>query len=257
VYPEIFGFVKSYGLMLAISFLVGIFLSVRRGRPHGLSSDLILDLVFAVLVSSIVGVRLFYVLTHLGDFEPWYRVFYIWDGGLTLYGGIAAAVATVWWLCQRRGVAFLRVADILAPGVALGIGITRIGCFLSGCCFGTPTTLSWAVCFPPGSPASLRLGDACVHPSQLYGSIGGFVVAALLIGFEKRSSAPGTTFGRFLALYGLSRFLVDISRYYEAEQMAALGLSSNQWISVLLIGLGTWVLVSGRRAAGNKGGRYA
>ena len=79
MHPVIFGFIKSYGLLLALSFLVGIWLSVRRGRRRGLSPDLVLDLCFAVLISSLIGVRLYFVLTHPGHFHPWYRALYIWD----------------------------------------------------------------------------------------------------------------------------------------------------------------------------------
>ena len=100
MYPEIFGVIKSYGLMLAISFALGMWLSVRRGRPEGIPAETILDLVFGVLVSSIVGVRLFFVMTHPGSFDPWYRAFFIWDGGLTLYGGIVGALAAGWWWCR-------------------------------------------------------------------------------------------------------------------------------------------------------------
>ncbi len=91
MHPELFGFVKSFGLLLALSFALGMVLSVRRARPYGIPAETVLDLIFGVLVSSLIGVRLFYVLTHLGSFDPWYRAFFIWDGGLTLYGGIVLA----------------------------------------------------------------------------------------------------------------------------------------------------------------------
>ncbi len=249
MHPRLFGFVKSYGLMLAISFLVGTLLSIRRGRTRGMSPDLVIDLIFAILVSSLIGVRLFYVVTHLSDYHSLVQIVAIWDGGLTLYGGIVLSTLTVWWLSRRRGIPFLRVADVLSPGVVLGIGITRIGCFLAGCCYGHPTACSLGVNFPASSPATLQFGQTAVHPSQLYGSAGGFLVFATLLLWERRPAPEGSTFGRFLLLYGLVRFAIDFTRYYEPDQMIG-ALTNNQWISVALIATGTFVLwsIRGREA---------
>jgi phosphatidylglycerol:prolipoprotein diacylglycerol transferase len=254
MYPEILGFVKSYGLMLALSFAVGLWLNIRRGRVHGVSAEAASDLIFGVLVSSIIGVRLAYVLTHLGGFDPWYRAFFIWDGGLTLYGGIILATLTVYVMCRRRGIPFLVAADMISPAVVLGIGLTRIGCFMAGCCYGHPSDIFCHVTFPAAAPASLQFGLVPVHPSQLYASAGGFLVFAVLLGLEKVWDYRGATFGRFLLLYGASRFAVDFSRYYEPEQVMALGWSNNQWFSVALMLVGLVVLVTCWRARANRGG---
>ncbi len=241
--PRVFGFVKSWGLLLALSFVVGIWLSIRRGRRRGIEPDTVLDICFAVMVSSLIGVRLAYVLTHLSQYDPWYRIFFIWDGGLTLYGGVILAIAAVWWAARRRGIPFLRIADVLAPGVMLGIGITRIGCFLAGCCFGKPTDLPWGVHFPPTCRAGTEFGAQALHPAQLYSSAVAFGVFGLLIWLEKKPARPGTTFGRFLLFYGLTRFLLEFTRYIEPTQVIALGLSNNQWISLALVAAGFVVMI--------------
>jgi len=247
MHPELFGVVKSYGLMLALSFAAGMWLSVRRARPRGIAPETVMDLVFGVLVSSIIGVRALYVATHASQFDPWYEVLFIWDGGLTLYGGILAATATVWWMCRRRGIAFLDMADIFAPGVVLGIGLTRIGCFLAGCCFGKPTTCAVAVHFPAEAPASLTFGGRAVHPTQLYASAAGFAVFGLLLLAERRPSGRGATFGRFLFLYGVARLVEDAFRYHEPGQMM-MGLGANQWVSGALVVVGAAVVAAARRA---------
>jgi phosphatidylglycerol:prolipoprotein diacylglycerol transferase len=215
MYPEIFGVVKSYGLMMAISFALGFWLSVRRGRKHNLSSEVILDLVFGVFV----------------------------------YGGIGLATLTVWVMTRRRNIPFLVIADIFSPGVILGIGITRIGCFLAGCCFGSPTDCACGITFPADAPASLHFGHVPVLPSQLFASAGGFIVFALLLLLERVSDYRGATFGRFLLLYGLSRFAVDFSRYYEPEQIMMLGWTNNQWISVGMMATGLVVMIIFARMA--------
>lgn len=246
MHPELLGVVKSYGLTLAISFALGMWLSVRRARPHGISAETVLDLIFGVLIASIIGVRALYVVTHATEFDPWYRALFIWDGGLTLYGGILAATATVWWMCRRRGIPFLVIADTFAPGVMLGIGITRIGCFLAGCCFGKPTTCALAVHFPADAPASLTFGGRAVHPTQLYASAAGFAIFGLLLLSERRSLGRGATFGLFLALYGVARLVEDMFRYYEPGQVL-MGLSNNQWLSAVLVVAGALVVFRARR----------
>lgn len=247
MHPVILGPLKSYGLTLSLSFLVGILLCLRRGRARGLSADTVMDLCFAVLISSLVGVRLLFVVTHPGAFQPWYRALYIWEGGLTLYGGIILATATVWWLSHRRGVPFLVVADVMAPAVALGIGITRIGCFLNGCCFGHPTTLPWGVVFPPDSLPARVFGALPLHPSQLYSSAGGLAVAAALLLLERRGAPAGVTFGRFLLFYGVVRFVEDFARYYEAGARLPAGITVNQAVSAALAAGGVALLMSLRR----------
>lgn len=254
MYPEIFGVIKSYGLLLALSFVLGLLLSIRRGRPYNLSSETITDLIFVCLVSSMIGVRLFYVLTHLGEFHPWYRAFFIWDGGLTLYGGIVGSILAVLYVTRRKGIPFMVIADIFAPGVILGIGITRIGCFLAGCCFGMPTDCSCGVTFPLGAPATKFFGQVAVHPSQLYGSLGGFLILGSLLLLEKVWNYRGATFGRFLFLYGVARFVIDFSRYYEPEQVMLLGWSNNQWISVGFMAAGIVIMILG--AKGKFGGPW-
>jgi phosphatidylglycerol:prolipoprotein diacylglycerol transferase len=136
----------------------------------------------------------------------------------------------------------------MAPALALGIMLTRIGCFLSGCCFGKTTTQSWGVHFPLDSPAgsyaaevagALGLDRVALHPSQLYASFCAFVTLVLLYVFQKRLVKRGAIFGLMLFCYGIFRFSLDFTRVYEENMRVLLGLTLNQWISVgfFLIGL--------------------
>lgn len=255
MHPVIIGPVKSFGFMMAVSFAVGIWLTVRRGRRKGIAPETIYDLSFVILVSSLVGVRGMYVLTHLDQFTgQWLKIFAFKEGGLTLYGGIGLAALASWIFCRRRGLGFLQIADISIPQVALGIGITRIGCFLAGCCYGRPCDLPWAVRFPLDAPAVRHYGPVAVHPAQLYGSLGGFAVFALLLWWERYSDRPGETLGRFFLLYGIHRFVLDFSRFYEESQLMLLGWTNNQWVSVGLVILGlSMMITAARRAAPDHG----
>jgi phosphatidylglycerol:prolipoprotein diacylglycerol transferase len=256
MHPVLLGPVKSFGFLLAVSFAVGIWLALKRGRRHEIAPETIYDLSFVILLTSIIGVRLVYVLTHLEEFSGrWLRVFAFPEGGLTLYGGLLLAVAASWVFCRRRRLSFLRIADVMLPSVALGIGITRIGCFLAGCCYGLPCDLPWAVHFPAFAPATRHFGAVGVHPSQLYSSLAGFALFGLLLWWERRSERPGQTMGRFLLLYGVLRFAVDFTRYYEPTQRWLFGWSNNQWFSVTLLGVGLYVLLWVARARPGANGR--
>lgn len=249
MHPVLFGPIKTYGLLLAISFALGIWVAARRGRTAGLKPEFVYDLSFVILVSSLVGVRLFYVATHLGEFQgQWHRIFLINQGGLTLYGGIIGALLAGWWWCRRRGVGFLQAADIMIPSVALGIGITRIGCFMAGCCYGEPCSVPWGVHFPAGSPPVMQFGPVAVHPSQLYASAGGLAIFGALLLLERWRAWPGDTLGRFLLLYGIQRFVIDFTRYYEPSQVMLFGWSNNQWISVGLMLVGIVLMLRARPA---------
>jgi phosphatidylglycerol:prolipoprotein diacylglycerol transferase len=248
MHKVLIGPVKSFGFMLAVSFAVGIWVAVRRGRARGVAPETIYDLSFLILVSSLVGVRGFYVLTHLDQFAGhWGRIFAFNEGGLSLLGGLALALLAGWFFCRRRRLPYLEAADIMIPSVALGIGLTRIGCFLAGCCYGLPCDLPWAVHFPHDAPSVSRLGDVGLHPSQLYSSLGGFLIFALLLLWERRSARPGETLGRFLLLYGIQRFVVDFTRYYEESQRLALGWTNNQWLAVAMVAVGLALLVRASR----------
>jgi phosphatidylglycerol:prolipoprotein diacylglycerol transferase len=252
MYPELFGVVKSYGLLLDISFILGILLCVRRGRRHGIPTNTMWNFCFGVLVSSLIGVRLVYVITHWDQFDPWYRIFYLWDGGLTLYGGIVLATLTVWVMCRRHGLSFLSMADVMAPAVMLGIGISRIGCFLSGCCYGLPTDLPWGVSFPAGCAAASQFGPVPLHPTQLYSSAAGLLVFALLLLAERLPSPTGATFGRFLCGYGLMRFALEFLRFREPHLVIYGALSDNQLLSALIVVVGAILLIVIHRQQGSR-----
>ncbi len=256
----------AYGTMLALSFLFGVLLARRRASAAGVEQRDVMDLFQILVISAIVGSRILFVVFHLDAYEGrWLHMFYLWEGGLTLYGGILLCFLSAALFLRRRKVPFLRMTDVMAPSLGLGILLTRIGCFLNGCCYGLPTEHPFGLCFPAGSEAAnqaLRLagphaahGD-CVpmHPAQLYSALGGLTILLVLILLERRRPYEGFTFANFLFLYGLHRFSVDQFRYYE-EVMTVGGLSVNQWLSIgFLLAAGLLHLALRRRAAAASSG---
>lgn len=245
--------IHSYGLMLALSFLVGVYLAIQRGRRLRLDPGRMMDLAMYVMLSSAAGARLLYVVPHWEEFagHPWdvinpFQNGEVGIGGMTLYGGLILAVAVGIWFARRHRMPVWRVTDAMAPAVALGIFLTRIGCFLSGCCFGKPSDVPWAMVFPPNSAAGATFPNAPIHPTQLYSSLYGLAIFGILLFLERFKRFDGFTFWVFILLYSVARFGIDFVRYYEESMtlfhVGDVGISVNQGISVGAFVLG-WVML--------------
>jgi phosphatidylglycerol:prolipoprotein diacylglycerol transferase len=236
--------------MLALSFLAGIYISSYRARRFGLDPQLVLDLSVYLIIAGVIGSRLLYVVFHLEEYNNLLDVFALWQGGATLYGGLILAIFAAALFAKKKNTDFMLIADIMSPALALGIMLTRVGCFLSGCCFGSATTLPWGLEFPVDSPAgayarSLATGGEVVHlhPAQLYASVYGLIILLFLLLSEKRLVKRGATFGAFIAFYGVFRFTLDFFRYYEESMRVLFDLTLNQVLSVGLLGIGLYLIM--------------
>jgi phosphatidylglycerol:prolipoprotein diacylglycerol transferase len=216
--------VHVYGVMLALSFLAGTWWALRSSRARGIPEDRIFSLVGWILVSSILGARLHYMIGHPSSFRTPLDFLRIWEGGLTLYGGLVAAITVSFLYLRRVHLPFLPVADAIAPALALGEGITRIGCFLNGCCFGRACAGGWCVHYPEHSYAVQTLGAVGVYPSQLFLSVGMALLFLLLRRLDRRNRRFGWLFAVYLIGQGVLRYVVDFTRYYEPlDQISGAG----------------------------------
>jgi len=256
--------IRSYGFMLALSFLVGIYLAAWRAKRRGVKPQYMLDLSVYIILSAVVGSRFLYVLFHLEDYSGPLEFFALWEGGATFYGGLGLALAASGWFTRRKGLSFLAVADIMTPSIALGMALTRLGCFLSGCCFGRPTDGPWGVVFPVTCQAGRYSADLAIelgvdavhlHPTQLYSSLYGLVIFAVLLLLERRLTSRGALFGLLLVLAGLSRFAVDFFRFYEENARTIGGLTISQVMAVALAALGFYLLFRKVRVTSKASGR--
>lgn len=241
--------IYSFGFMLAVSFLVGIYIASRRARRFGVDPQHVLDLSVYIIIAGVIGSRLLYVVFHLEEYHNLLDIFALWQGGATLYGGFLLAIFASYVFTKKRGLDYLLITDIIAPSLAFGIMLTRIGCFLSGCCFGKPTNAPWGVVFPPESAAGAyarRLSEVPgqalhLHPTQLYASFFGFVTLVILLASEPKLKKRGATFGALLILYGIFRFTLDFFRYYETNMIVFGGLTLNQVISACFVAVGLYL----------------
>lgn len=156
-----------------------------------------------------------------------------------MYGGVLAAIVGGIAFIRSQGLSVWLVCDIVAPAMALGEGITRLGCFLNGCCFGTPTALPWAVTFPRDSFSALVFPGCPLHPSQLYSAGAAFAIFFVLLRLGRRIRFEGQLFWSCILLLSCARFAIDFTRYYEGTdylgRLDGLNFNSNQLVAAGLV----------------------
>jgi phosphatidylglycerol:prolipoprotein diacylglycerol transferase len=200
--------IKTYGFFIAIAFLAGVGLALREARRLGYDPQLILDLAFYMIIAAIVGSRLFYVAGNLSYYrQSPLDMFKVWQGGLTFFGGFILAVAVCAWMTRRRGLGIWPVFDLFAPSLALGNIFGRIGCFFAGCCYGTPSSLPWAVTFI--DPQSLAHLHVPLHPTQLYAAGAALLMFLVLFGLRTRKAFDGQLCLLWVFLYSASRLVIE------------------------------------------------
>ncbi len=242
--------IYSYGAMLALSFWIGILLAARRAGRRGVKPELVFDLSIILILSAVVGSRMLYILSHRGDYHSIVDVIALWQGGATFYGGFILALAGAIVFLRRKRVSFFLVADACAPSIALGFFFTRIGCFLSGCCFGLPTTLPVGIVFPAGSPAGFACPGTPLHPTQLYDAAYGLAMTAALLLVDRKRRYTGFVFGLLCVLAGAGRYGIDFLRSYEPSARLSIHLTTSQLISLGVIAAGAVVMAALRPRKG-------
>ena len=123
----------TYGVLLASGFFIALMVARREALRAGMDPTLVMDLAFYVLIAALIGSRLFYVLTDLGEFRenPMDAVRF-WRGGLVFYGGLILAFTAGLWYVRKHRLKFGRMADLIAPSIAIGQAVGRLGCFAAG-----------------------------------------------------------------------------------------------------------------------------
>ncbi|MDK9701042.1 MAG: prolipoprotein diacylglyceryl transferase [bacterium] len=232
----------SYGLMVFLGFAFGIWLSARRADNRGFSREIVYDASLWILISSLLGARFLYIVTHLDDFRgrwldtisPIQSDGTIGIAGLVLLGGVIFAIAALILYSRLKKIPLFTLTDILVPGLAVGEFFGRIGCFLNGCCFGLPSHLPWAVVFPSTCPAGAQFPDTPVQPTQLYMSLAALLTVFVLLYAERWLKKPGQLFGLYLTIYGPVRILIESIRWYESSMKPFSDLGSAVTVSQML-----------------------
>lgn len=218
----------TWGLFLGLAFFVCFFLFSKKAAKKNLTQEKIFWLAIFILSAGIVSARLFYVIQF-----PYYlyhplKILEFSSGGLTIYGGLLGGLIAGWLYVKKSKLDFWQLADILAPIIALGIFIVRIGCFFTNDHQGSITGLPWAIQWPDGE---LR------HPVALYLSLNGLFMFWALLFLKDKLKRSGQLFIIFLLYYSISRFILDFFRSSNTllSDPHYLSLTVSQWISIFTL----------------------
>ena len=229
----------TYGVLLALAFLAGLWVANRQAKRAGLDATRITDMAVYVLIGGLVGAKLLLLIVEW----PFYsrnpgELFSLVQSGGVFYGGLIGALPVAWWYARKHGLPPWPTADVLAPGVVLGQAVGRMGCFAAGCCYGRPTSVPWAVTFRDiyttrtvGTPL-----DVPLHPTQLYEAGATLLIFGVLLWLARRKQFHGQVALAYMFLYAVARFVIEFYRG-DAARGTVLGgwLSTSQFISILMV----------------------
>jgi phosphatidylglycerol:prolipoprotein diacylglycerol transferase len=260
VHPIAFHFdrftIYWYGIFTALGFLAGFWTASRRAVRDGLKADDIMDSAIWILIGTVVGARSLHVISYWHEQyagQPWKEIFMIQKGGLVYYGGLMGASAAAILYTRIRHMPLWKYADALAPSVALGHAFGRVGCLMTGCCFGKECHLPWAISFPPQHETH----GIPVHPTQIYESLLNFCLYLFLAWAYRRKKFDGQIFAAYLMIYAVVRSFVELFRGdYKPQEFAFHILAPGQVVSIFVFVIGGvlfWIFSRDQSAAKQTG----
>ena len=249
-----------YGILVAGGFLAGLWTASRRCVLDKLDGKVISDLGVWIILAGMIGARAMHVVTYWEEQyadQPLSHLLDFRGGGLVFHGGfIGAALAVILYVRLHGKQPLWKIADAFAQSIPLGHALGRLGCLMTGCCFGTACDLPWAIHFPAHSPAFTALGQAptdaahslYVHPTQIYSALLNVALYGGLAWLYRHKRFDGQVFGLYLAGYSINRFVVEFFRGdYQAEQLWFGWVKPGQQLSLFLLPIGIALIILLRR----------
>jgi phosphatidylglycerol---prolipoprotein diacylglyceryl transferase len=235
--------ISPHGIGTAAGFLAGAWLFFPAARRRGMPDELVHSILTRAIIGALVGARLFYVLNNLSDFQSPLEWLRIWEGGISLLGGITGAILAALPVLRGQGWRFLQVMDAAVPGLAVGIAIGRVGDLVIADHLGARTSLPFGYRCPDVVDVGRTVGSPCppgevVHLTALYDLVAVSVVLAIALVVRRRARWEGTTTLVAAIAYGIGRFTFDFLR----EDVRRLGLTGSQWVGLSVVAIAAVVL---------------
>ena len=225
----------TYGILMFAGFLVGLWVAAKRAPRYGIQPQSIYDLGLWLVIGALVGAKVLLILLDPARFLANPGGF-ITAGGV-FFGGLLGAVGATIWFCRKRGIPVWNCGDLMAPSIACGHGIGRLGCFAAGCCYGTPADGLPSVTFTDvhahsvtGVPLNVEL-----HPTQLYEAGLEFALFFFLLWLAPRRKFTGQLFVTWGILYGVSRFIIEFLRGDPRGFVLDGLLSTSQFVGIWIV----------------------
>lgn len=248
--------VSPHGIGIAVGFLIGARFMLPRSRRRGMSDDVIYPLFTLAAIGAIVGSRLAYVLNHFSEYESLAEALKVWEGGISLVGGMFGAILFAIPKIRKSGLSFWKVMDSAAPGMALGVVVGRIGDLALADHLGKTTDFFLGYKCPPlgvetGSPCAptefaSRTPGAVVHQTALYDMILAAVILGVILWLERRRR-EGAFDGFFIFVFGAGYGIARIFEDFLREDLRRFGLTGSQWVAIATLAVCLYNLVIRRR----------
>jgi phosphatidylglycerol:prolipoprotein diacylglycerol transferase len=227
----------TYGFLLAIAFITGLWVASREAKAAGLDGSRVTDMAVYVLIAGLIGAKVLLVVVEWQYYtrNPRELLSILQSGGV-FYGGLIFAIPVAFWYARKHVLPAWRTADVLAPAVAIGQAIGRLGCFCAGCCYGRPAEVPWAVTFHD-SYAARTVGtplDTPLHPTQLYEAAACLFIFFVLLRMARRKRFDGQVTLAYVLLYSMARFAIEFYRGDAVRGTVFGWLSTSQFIALLL-----------------------
>ena len=245
--------VTWYGIIITVGIVLAVLYVFRRAQRLGIDGDTILDIAIPTVICGVIGARIYYVLTTLGEgrYHSFYDVIALWNGGLAIYGAVIGGGLAVFVMCRIKKIRFLSLADVVAPAVMIGQIIGRWGNFANAEAYGSLTQYSffhWTFDTTDlFSNLFCRMGiermDGSflyVHPTFLYESIWNLIGFLLLHAAWKHRRRDGQIFWGYLAWYGFGRMLIEGLRT-DSLYVGTIRISQLVGLLCFLCGLVMWI----------------
>jgi phosphatidylglycerol:prolipoprotein diacylglycerol transferase len=237
--------ITSFGALVALGALAGLWVFRRELARSGLP-DAAMDAAVYGLVGGLLGAKLLYVFEHLD--EATFLSLFLDRGGMSWFGGFAGGLAAGFATIRAKRWPMLAVLSAATPALAVGQMLGRVGCFLVGDDYGSPTSLPWGVAFPKGLPPTTE----SVHPTQVYEAIFLAILAWVLIRWRRRGLSDRTVLGRYFLLAGAFRFGLEFLRV-NTRVLGPLTVAHMFAIAVVVLGVALLVSVANQPRARSAG----